>query len=258
MNKQPPCTCGPSSAVATLQGTRREFFSQSGLSIGAIGLANLLGRDAAAAEPAHAAAGAHFPARAKAVIYLFMAGGPSQLELFDNKRQLRRMSGQRPPESFMKGTPLRLSQGQRDAAGAAAGVPAVRRVGRRDQRSAAPSPGDRRRDLSAEGNDHRRVQPRAGQAVPAVRLSAAGAALDGLLGHLRNRQRGGQPAGLCRPCSRARADLEPDRRCGPAASCRPATRASPSAAREIRFWISAARRCSTGRSSGDLPTPSRN
>ena len=45
----------------------------------------------------------HFPARAKSVIYLFMAGGPSQLELFDYKPQLQKYSGQPIPDSFIQG-----------------------------------------------------------------------------------------------------------------------------------------------------------
>jgi hypothetical protein len=45
----------------------------------------------------------HRPARAKSVIYLFMAGGPSQLELFDYKPKLQQYSGQPIPESFIKG-----------------------------------------------------------------------------------------------------------------------------------------------------------
>ena len=45
----------------------------------------------------------HFPAKAKSVIYLFMAGGPSQLELFDYKPKLQELHGQPIPESFIKG-----------------------------------------------------------------------------------------------------------------------------------------------------------
>ena len=45
----------------------------------------------------------HFPARAKNVIYLFMAGGPSQLETFDYKPELVQRNGERFPESFLKG-----------------------------------------------------------------------------------------------------------------------------------------------------------
>lgn len=79
------------------QSTRRAFFGDTGLSIGSLGLASMLGREAVQAgwEP-------HYPPRAKAVIYLFMAGGPSQLELFEEKKKLTELSGQAPPESFMK------------------------------------------------------------------------------------------------------------------------------------------------------------
>jgi hypothetical protein len=79
-----------------LAGNRREFFRQAGLSLGGISLASMLSRDALATESLH------HPAKAKAVIYLFMAGGPSQLELFDSKPTLAKLSGEKPPESFMK------------------------------------------------------------------------------------------------------------------------------------------------------------
>jgi uncharacterized protein (DUF1501 family) len=84
--------------------TRREFFGNAGLSIGALSLANLLGQagNSAAASPAETAPRAA-RRKAKAVIYLFMAGGPSQLELFEDKPTLRRLSGQSTPESFTKG-----------------------------------------------------------------------------------------------------------------------------------------------------------
>jgi uncharacterized protein (DUF1501 family) len=45
----------------------------------------------------------HFPARAKNIIYLFMAGGPSQLELFDYKPKLAELNGQPIPQSFIEG-----------------------------------------------------------------------------------------------------------------------------------------------------------
>jgi hypothetical protein len=82
------------------QQNRRAFLSQSGVSIGSIGLASMLADE----HPAAAAAmnSFHVRPRAKAVIYLFMAGGPSQLELFEDKPKLTELSGQVPPESFMK------------------------------------------------------------------------------------------------------------------------------------------------------------
>ncbi|MEK6239118.1 MAG: DUF1501 domain-containing protein [Planctomycetales bacterium] len=79
---------------------RRSFFNQAGLNLGAIGLASLLGQDSDAAT--ESARKPHFPPRAKSVIYMFMAGGPSQLELFEDKPKLTELSGQKPPESFMK------------------------------------------------------------------------------------------------------------------------------------------------------------
>ena len=92
------------------QVTRRHFFGDAGLGIGSLGLASLLsskplvGKENPAAPLAHPLAPrpTHFPARAKRVIYLFMAGGPSQLELFDFKPKLQEMDGQVIPESYVK------------------------------------------------------------------------------------------------------------------------------------------------------------
>jgi len=92
--------------------TRRHFFGSAGLSIGALGLASLL-KGSAQAAPSRsedpratnplAPRDGHFPARARSVIYLFMAGGPSHLELYDDKPKLRELSGQVIPPSFVEG-----------------------------------------------------------------------------------------------------------------------------------------------------------
>ncbi len=85
---------------------RREFLNAAGVGVGTMALASLLERDAAAAPPRKdplAPKPPHFPAKAKAVIFLFMAGGPSNLELFDPKPELTKRSGQKVPESFTKG-----------------------------------------------------------------------------------------------------------------------------------------------------------
>ena len=74
--------------------TRREFLARAGGGFGALALSQLL-RGEAAAVP-------HFPARAKSVIYLFMEGGPSHIDLFDPKPQLNYLAGQELPESFGK------------------------------------------------------------------------------------------------------------------------------------------------------------
>ena len=92
--------------------TRRHFFANAGFSIGGLGLASLLsdGRlnlaqaadDPRATNPLAPRDG-HFPARAKNVIYLFMAGGPSHLELYDDKPKLRELTGQVIPQSYIEG-----------------------------------------------------------------------------------------------------------------------------------------------------------
>jgi hypothetical protein len=89
--------------------TRRHFFSRCAMGLGGIALASMLNR-AGLAAPAGAALPnplapkpTHFPARAKNIIYLFMAGGPSQLELFDYKPKLVELNGQPIPQSFIEG-----------------------------------------------------------------------------------------------------------------------------------------------------------
>ncbi len=87
--------------------TRRQFFSRCGMGLGSIALASLLGDKLFAADSAFpnpfAPKAPHFPARAKNIIYLFMAGGPSQLELFDYKPKLSELNGQSIPQSFIEG-----------------------------------------------------------------------------------------------------------------------------------------------------------
>src|SRR5579871_5604602 len=91
-----------------LHRTRRHFFQDCAVGIGAMSLASLLaGEQRAGARPQAsdplAPRPTHFNGKAKSVIYLFMAGGPSQLELFDYKPQLQALHGKPIPESFIKG-----------------------------------------------------------------------------------------------------------------------------------------------------------
>src|SRR5512146_653149 len=88
--------------------TRRHFFSRCGVGLGRAALAGLLSGGSIFAAPSKtvnpiAPKPPHFPARAKNVIFLFMAGAPSQLELFDYKPALHRFDGQVAPESILKG-----------------------------------------------------------------------------------------------------------------------------------------------------------
>ena len=97
----------PGSAVWSLRAaTRRHFFGGCGVGVGAMALSSLMaaeGRGGSVADPLAPQAPHHAP-RAKRVIFLFMAGGPSQLELFDHKPELARRSGTPIPESFVAGT----------------------------------------------------------------------------------------------------------------------------------------------------------
>ncbi len=89
--------------------TRRWFFKECGVGLGAVALRSLMaGGNALAADPGAgmnslAPKRPHFTARAKRVIYLFMAGAPSHLELFDNKPELARWDGKLPPAELLKG-----------------------------------------------------------------------------------------------------------------------------------------------------------
>src|SRR5687767_3493665 len=89
--------------------TRRHFFGRTAAGIGTAALASLL---APARLPAGGPAGRgrpgvlarpHFPAKAKRVIYLFMSGGPSHIDLFDYKPRLRDYHGQELPASVRMG-----------------------------------------------------------------------------------------------------------------------------------------------------------
>jgi hypothetical protein len=105
----------PANSLQHSQIARRTFLGRYGIAFGSIAAGSLLSRDGVAATPA-ASRGTiqplHRPARAKRVIFLYMSGGPSHLDLFDHKPQLAKLSGQRMPESFTKGQPIAQLQGR--------------------------------------------------------------------------------------------------------------------------------------------------
>jgi len=96
------------------QSTRRHFFADCQVGLGSLALASLLDEGTLKAAPAAApnkiTLGAnplasregHYAAKAKNVIFLFMAGGPSHLELFDDKPKLRELDGQVIPPSYVE------------------------------------------------------------------------------------------------------------------------------------------------------------
>ena len=73
--------------------TRRNFLRRTAAGLGMMALGSLLGADAR---------GTHFPARAKRVIFLFMAGGPSHVDLFDPKPRLQELDGRPIPPELLK------------------------------------------------------------------------------------------------------------------------------------------------------------
>ena len=89
---------------------RRRFLRRAGAGFGMVALADLLNRDAALAAPAGSVGpltprAVHFPAKAKAVIWLFMEGAPSGFDLFDPKPELDKFDGKRVKIDVFNGNP---------------------------------------------------------------------------------------------------------------------------------------------------------
>ena len=100
---------------------RRTFLGQASLGLGSIALTGLLQPKlwaASAKDPLGNRTGIvhplHFAPKAKRVIFLCMAGGPSQFETFDEKPQLAEMHGQPMPESYTAGMPIAQLQNQQE------------------------------------------------------------------------------------------------------------------------------------------------
>ena len=97
---------------------RRAFLGRSAMGLGAVALGSLLDSRLLAAPSRDSRRGGaidplHHPAKAKRVIWLTMAGGPSHLETFDYKPKLAEMDGQPMPESLTKGQQIAQLQGQK-------------------------------------------------------------------------------------------------------------------------------------------------
>ncbi|MFT4689239.1 MAG: DUF1501 domain-containing protein [Verrucomicrobiia bacterium] len=85
--------------------TRRQFFGRTAKGLGAAALATMFQRDAAAGQGG-SLGGGHFPGKAKRVIWLFMAGAPSQLDTYDYKPQMNEWFDKDLPESVRNGQRL--------------------------------------------------------------------------------------------------------------------------------------------------------
>ncbi|MGE0607178.1 MAG: DUF1501 domain-containing protein [Pirellulales bacterium] len=94
--------------------SRRELLGRMGAGFGAVALASLLASEGATAAPAGvnplAPKPSHYHPRAKAVIHLFMNGGPSQVDTFDPKPALQKYAGQDPPAELVN--TMRRSKGK--------------------------------------------------------------------------------------------------------------------------------------------------
>ncbi|MCC6538414.1 MAG: DUF1501 domain-containing protein, partial [Bryobacterales bacterium] len=83
--------------------TRRQFFGKGARGLSVAALASLMGSDATAAPTGGLPGLPHFAAKAKRVIWLHQSGGPSQLDLFDYKPQLKKYHGSELPGSVRMG-----------------------------------------------------------------------------------------------------------------------------------------------------------
>lgn len=96
----------PQTTTPLHESTRRHFFRDCGVGLGKIALASLLlesrARGATPADDPNAPRPSHFAPKAKHVVFLFMAGAPSQLDLFDNKETLRKYDGRPVPADVVK------------------------------------------------------------------------------------------------------------------------------------------------------------
>src|SRR4051794_36389355 len=89
--------------------SRRDFFGPVGMGLGGAALASRLERESSAAAPSPFQGilpAPHHAPKAKRIIYLFMSGGPSQMDLFDHKPLLNEMNGQDLPASVRMGQRL--------------------------------------------------------------------------------------------------------------------------------------------------------
>ena len=178
-----------------------------------------------------------FRREAKNVIFLFMAGAPSHLELFDNKPQLAKFDGTLPPAGAAQGLSGGVHQSELEAAGAEVQVRQARPV-RGGAVGAAAAPGDgRRRHRDRQVDGHRRVQSRAGPDPDEHRLAAVRQAEPGGVDAVRPGQRIAESAGVRRVQHGQERAERRQLRTGAAAFCRPCIRACRSARAATRCCI---------------------
>ena len=174
--------------------TRRELLQRCGMGFGAMALGSMLAPAAAAggeiANPLLPKA-AHFPAKAKHVIHLFMNGGPSHVDTFDHKPALAKYAGQPLP---MENLTTERKTGA--ALPSAVQVSQVRPERHRGERAVCEHGPLDRRHRGDPLDARRSAEPRAVAAADELRRRAADPPQPGLVGLLRPRHRESEPAGV--------------------------------------------------------------
>ena len=176
--------------------TRREFLWETGCGFGALGLSALLDGDGFFASKARASESkfvnpmapkkSHFPAKAKACIFVFCYGGPSHIETFDYKPKLYPLDGKTIPVKHVR--PGRAEE-RRPRGRAEVAVQALWPVRQNGVRPVAAYRQLRRRHRLRAFDVRRVAHPRLGDADDELRPAAQRPSLARLVGHLRTRQR---------------------------------------------------------------------
>ena len=182
--------------LALLQAqTRRHFLRTMGSGLGTLFVGTSLAKYAGAIETSKldfsrdptnplSALPPQFAAKVKRVIYLHMAGAPSQLELFEHKPDLKRLDGQDCPASFLAGKRFAFISGVPKLLGSQYPFRQAGQSGPMDLRPPAPFGRTCGRYLLCQVHAYRPVQPRPGATVGAYRERAAWVSFVRLLGAL--------------------------------------------------------------------------
>ena len=173
--------------------TRRHFFRETGFGIGSLALLHLMDERLFAA-PAQAASPfepkpPHFAPKAKRVIFLFMAGAPSQVDLLDPKPKLKQHNGEPIPDELVKGERFAFIKGTPRLLGSPFRLRGRGPGGDRGVGALAALQDDRRPGGGRALAPNHAVQPRAGADLHEHRPPGGRPPLDGLVAQLRARQR---------------------------------------------------------------------
>jgi len=171
------------------------FLQQAGIGVGATALSLLMRRDlfAAGAVPlgvpipgsnSVAAKPPMFPAKAKSVIYLFMAGAPSHLDMLDYKPKLQQYNGELIPQEFMKGQRFAFIKGVPRLLGSPYNSPRAVNVARKSP-NFSPTFRKLRRHRDCEIDQHNTVQSRPRSNFHELWLPDHRAPQHGVVAHLR-------------------------------------------------------------------------